>query len=167
MPNGGERIVLEGSERPYSAALEDCGRVDPGETTEVTVYLRSKLPEPEAAHFVKSLTATPLSERQYLSREQLAERRGASPEDLARVKAFANHYGLEVVATDTAARTVTLRGKLEDIEKAFGVELRNYRDGAAQFRDYTGAISLPADIAPAVRAVLGLSTRPAARIRAT
>lgn len=165
MPNGGERIVLEGSERPVASSFEDCGRVDPGKTAEVTVYLRSKLPEVESGKFVNALAAAPLSKRQYLTREQLAEIRGASPEDVARVKAFANRYDLEVGAADPAARTVTLRGKLEDLEKAFGVELRNYRDGATLFRDYAGPISLPAEVASAVEAVLGLSTRPAARAR--
>jgi kumamolisin len=165
MPDGGKRVVLEGSERPLASSFEDCGRVDPGETAEVTVYVRSKLPDIESGQFVNALAAAPLSERQYFSREQLAEIRGASPEDVARVKAFANYYGLEVVKSDPAARSVTVRGKIECLEKAFGVELRNYCDGSAVFRDYAGAISLPADIAPRVQAVLGLSTRPAARAR--
>ncbi|HEX6545246.1 MAG TPA: protease pro-enzyme activation domain-containing protein [Bryobacteraceae bacterium] len=165
MPKGGERIVLEGSERPVASSFEDRGRVDSGETAEVTVYLRSKRPDVEAGQFINALAAKPLSTRQYLTREQLAEMRGASPEDIARLETFANHYGLEVVATDAAARTVTVRGKLEDLEKAFGVELHKYRDGTALFRDYSGPISLPADVATVVQAVLGLSTRPAARSR--
>ncbi|HXE15406.1 MAG TPA: protease pro-enzyme activation domain-containing protein [Bryobacteraceae bacterium] len=167
MPDNGARVVLEESERPLASSFEDCGRVDPGETAEVTVYLRSKLPDVESGQRVNVLAAAPLSERQYLSREQLAEIRGASPEDIARVEAFAKSYGLEVAATDPAARTVALRGKLGNLEKAFGVELRNYRDGAALFRDYAGPISLPADVAPAVQAVLGLSTRAVARRRVT
>jgi kumamolisin len=165
MPDNGERVLLKGSERPHSADLEDCGRADPGKTAEVTVYLRSKPPGAEAERLTSALTATPLSERQYLTREQLAELRGASPEDVSRVETFANRYGLEVVSIDAGARAITLRGKLVDLETAFGVKLRNFRDGAAEFRDYTGSISLPADVAPAVKAVLGLSTRPAAQTR--
>lgn len=164
MPDNGARAILEGSERPGGgASFEDCGPVNPGETAEVTVYLRSKLPDEDTGPFIKSFAAARLSERQYLSREQLAEMRGALAKDVADVEAFAKSYGLEVADTDTAARTMTLRGKLADLEKAFGVELRNYRDGAALFRDYAGSISLPAEVAPAVQAVLGLSTRPAAR----
>jgi kumamolisin len=127
------------------------------------MYLRSKQRDEDRKQFIESLAAAPLSERKYLSREQLAEMRGASSEDIAHIEEFASRYALEVVSTDAAARTVTLRGKLNDLEKAFGVELHNYSDGAGLFRDYSGAISLPADMAPAVEAVLGLSTRPAAR----
>lgn len=164
MPDGSARVVLTGSEGSYGASLEDCGGANPRETADVTVYLRSKLPDAKEQS-VEAFAATSLSERQYLSREQLAEMRGASPEDIARIEAFAKSYGLAVVDTDAAARAVTLRGKLKDLEKAFGVQLRNYHDGMAVFRGYTGPVSLPAEVAPVVQAVLGLSTRPAARSR--
>jgi kumamolisin len=167
MPNeaAAARIVLGGSERPAVTNAQDLGAVDANEEAEVTVHLRSKTPESEIAQLVSELSANPVSERRYLTRDELAELRGASPEDVARVEAFAKRYGLQVTKTNLASRSLTVKGTLGDLEKAFGLELRSYSSGGAVFRGRSGSISLPADVAPAVIGVFGLDTRPVARRR--
>lgn len=166
MPNqaAAARVVLAGSERSGPANAQDLGPVNPGQEAEVTVHLRSKTPEGEIEQIVNDLSAKPPSERKYLTREELGGLRAPSPEDITRVEAFAKRSGLAVVNRD-ASWTMTLRGKLGDLEKAFGVALHDYSADGAVFRGRTGSISLPADVAPAVAGVFGLDTRPAARPR--
>ncbi|MFZ0589144.1 MAG: protease pro-enzyme activation domain-containing protein [Bryobacteraceae bacterium] len=165
MPNeaAATRIVLAGSERSEPANAQDLGPVDPSQEAEVTVHLKSKVPESEMEQLVNNLSSKPPSERKYLTRQELAELRAPSPEDIARVEAFAKRYGLAVMNRDASSRTMTLRGKLGDLEKAFGVKLHNYTAGGTVFRGRTGSISVPADVAPVVTGVFGLDTRPAAR----
>ena len=159
------RITLSGSDRPGLADARDQGPVDPNQTADVTLHLRSKMSDAEIEQFVNELSAKPVSERRYLSREELAELRGAAPADIARVTGFANRYDLKVTDTDAAARTVTIGGTMANLEAAFGVELHNYESAGTVFRDHSNSISLPADIAPVVVGVLGLNTRPIARPR--
>jgi kumamolisin len=165
MPNeaAAARVVLAGSERSKPRNAKDLGPVDPNQEAEVTVHLISKMPENEIKELINDVSLKPPSERKYLTHEELAELRGATPENVGRVVEFAKHYSLAVVNQDAPSRTMTLKGKLADLEKAFGVELQNYSADGAIFRGRSGSISLPADVASAVAGVFGLDTRPVAR----
>ncbi len=159
------RMMLAGSERAPVSNAEDRGPVDPDQQAEVTIYLKSKMPESEIEKLVYELSAKPVSERKYFSQEELAELRGASPESVTRVEAFAREYHLTIVRSDPASRSICLRGRLGDLQKAFGVELQNYQSGGTSFRARCGSISLPAEVASAIEGVFGLDTRPLARPR--
>src|SRR6185312_13742336 len=121
-PSSG-RIALAGSERAPVLSAEDQGPVDPHQEAEVTVYLKSKRPEADIERFVDQLSEEPIAERKYMSRQQLAEWEAPAPEDITKVEAFASQYRLGVFKCDPAARTILLRGKLGDLQRAFGVEL--------------------------------------------
>jgi kumamolisin len=112
---------------------------------------------------VNAESAKPIAERKYLTREQLADMRGATSDDVTKLEAFAGRYHLKVTGADRGARTVSLSGSIADLEAAFGVALHTYQSKGATFRDHVGSVTLPADIAPIVRGVFGLSTRPAAK----
>jgi kumamolisin len=159
------RMTLAGSERAPVSNAEDRGPVDPDQQAEVTIYLKSKMPEGEIDKLINEISTEPVSERKYLSREQLAELRGASPESVTCVEAFAREYHLKIVRSDPASRTISLCGSLGDLQKAFGVALRNYQSAGTSFRARSGCIFLPADVAPAIEGVFGLDTRPLARPR--
>lgn len=159
------RIALPGSERQDVANANDQGSVDPDQEAEVTLNLRSRMPDDEFQKKVNALSMEPITSRKYLSREELSELRGANPEDIARVEAFANRHHLSVANSNPGARTITLRGKLGDLQNAFGVQLRRYEADGQQFRARRGAIYLPSDLASAVTGVFGLDTRPAAKPR--
>ena len=90
----------------------------------------------------------------------------ADPADVAAVESFAATYHLQVTAADPETRTVKLAGTAQQCEQAFGVQLQQASgaDGAT-YLTYSGTIDLPADVAPAIVAVLGLDTHPAARAR--
>jgi kumamolisin len=100
-----------------------------------------------------------------LSREALAQRYGAEAADIAKVEQFARDYGLSVVASSAARRSVALGGTAAKMSAAFGVTLKRCRLGDSIFRGRQGALSVPGDLAGVVVAVLGLDNRPQANAR--
>lgn len=158
------RVVLAGSERPPVLNAEDQGPADPQQEAEITVYLKSKKSGAEIESYVDKLSEEPIAERKYLSRQELSEWKGASSEDI-KVEIFAAQYRLSVVKCDPGARTMFLRGKLGDLQQAFGVELKWYLAGGNSFRARSGSISLPVAVAQAIVGVFGLDMRPVAQPR--
>jgi kumamolisin len=139
--------------------------VDTRQTGQVTLVLRSRTSDPEMQRILDAASAQPLAARTYLSREQMSELHGADASDIDKIKRFAGTHHLAVTRIDNAARTVSLEGTLQNLEQAFGVELHSYEADGRAFRAATGAVQLPADVAPSVTAVLGLDTRPVASPR--
>ncbi len=103
------------------------------------------------------------NDRSYPTREEFVADYGATPEEFARVEAFAREYGLGVAEESAIRRSVVLSGTLTQFTLAFGVKLRRYKHPRGIFRGRTGPIYLPADLAPLVLAVLGLDNRPQAK----
>ena len=88
---------------------------------------------------------------------------GADPEDMALVRSFVEEYGLTIVEENSVARTVRVKGTVEQIGKAFGVQLRMIDTGGQQYLSYAGSISVPKPLAGVITAVLGLDQRPVAQ----
>jgi kumamolisin len=97
------------------------------------------------------------------SREAFADQFGADPADVAAVSTFASSFGLAVVASEPARRTVVLSGTVAQFNAAFGVSLRRIEHPDGTFRGRTGAIELPDELQGVVEAVLGLDDRPQAQ----
>lgn len=165
IPALANRVALSGSEREPVEQVKDCGPVNPDEEAEITVQLRSRTEEAEFQKIVDQISAQPVGERKYLSREELADLRGADPADVARVEAFGKQHNLAVSASGAGSRTLTMRGRLGDLQQAFGTELRCYDENGHRFRGRSGPLYLPQEIASSVTGVFGLDTRPAARTR--
>jgi kumamolisin len=139
------------------------GPVHPEEQVEVTVRLRRRAPL-SAAVQSKTMAAQSPKQRHYLTREQLAQAHGATPEDIAKVVAFAQAHKLAVVETSIPRRSVILSGNAVDIGAAFGVKLEEYdHPQEGTFRGRTGAIMIPADLEGIIVGVFGLDNRPQAR----
>lgn len=153
---------LPGSERNVAQDSKVVGQCDPSERIEVFVMLRRQ----QRAHFDALMSRIEAGDPgvKPLSREALARDYGAAPDDLAKVRAFAQAHGLSVVREDAAARSVLLGGTIAQFQTAFGVKLEHYEHHTAgQFRGRTGTISVPDDLHGVVEAVLGLDNRPQAR----
>ncbi len=156
----GDRFVsLPGSERSPLGDAADAGPVDGAERIEVTVVTRRRTALP--AEYVDG-TAT-------LTREELAERHGAAPADIARVRDMAIRHGLEVTGSDASSRTMRLAGTVSALADVFGASLRRVTSahpagpGRAGHRYRVGGLRLPAELGGIVTAVLGLDDRPQAR----
>ena len=124
------------------------GPVAPDELVDVTVLLRGRSWALDAPR---------------LTREEFASQYGARPDDVAAVEAFAARHELAVLETSVAKRTVKLAGTVEQVSKAFAVELaRETTDRGVVFRGRTGTVSVPEQMAPVVQGVFGLDDRPQA-----
>ncbi|GAC1358917.1 MAG: S53 family peptidase [Acidobacteriaceae bacterium] len=145
------REVLAGSEKtlfPAPAEVQATGRLT------VSVVVRRK----------NRINTKQLGKVRF-TRAEYADCHGADRADLQLVHAFAKEFGLTVEKSTPkpAQRTVMLSGTVAQMQKAFGVELKQATAGGQTFRVREGSIHLPASLAPVVVAVLGLDNRPQAR----
>ena len=139
------------------------GPAHPDQRIEVTVRLRARAPIPQAVRSDATAARHP-HERRYLTREQFAADHGASPEDIAKVVAFAQANHLAVVETSEARRSVWLAGTVAHMGAAFGVTLEEYdHPHGGTFRGRTGSILIPADLHGIIVGVFGLDDRPQAK----
>lgn len=154
------RVELKGSARPAMPYGQDVGPEDPNQQIEVTVYLRRgthEFPSPE------QLGSLPISERNYLTREEFAHRYGARPEDIEKIRAFAAEHGLKVSGENRAARLIKLSGTVQALSEAFGTALRRFQHDSNTFRCRKGALSIPEHLDGIIEAVFGLDNRPQAK----
>jgi kumamolisin len=150
MPNP---VQLRGSARRPVPGARAAGPIDPDERVELTLVLRRRNELPPGR----------------VSREELAERYGADPDDVERVRAALS--GVEVVSADQASRRVIVAGPAAKLAERFGASLsRATSTDPATGRDVThrareGALFVPAELDGIVVAVLGLDDRPQADTR--
>jgi len=155
------RVEIPGSERHISTAHNRVRDADHDRQIDVSVYLRSG----GSYDWVDEEAAKPPAERRVMSRAELAKSHSASDSDIDAVRKFASDYGLDVVATDPARRAMTLRGTVDQIAKAFGVEEIGLfqRSGGELFRGRRGPLTVPADLQGVMTGVFGIDERPQAR----
>ncbi len=153
------KTPLHGSMRHIMAGARRLGRAQPDERLDVSIILHPAGDEvaTRVARMARGETVPPMS------REAFAAACGPKAEDVAAVHEFAAAHHLAVVATHLARRTIILAGTVQQFEMAFGVELDAYEHDTGAYRGRTGEVMLPAYLAGAVQAVLGLDNRPAAR----
>src|SRR3954452_1086766 len=149
-------VPLPGSERPDRPGFRAHGGLAPDSRVDATLILRRRAELPESAF------------AQPLSRDALAERYGAAPEDVELVRQTSEGAGLTVDEVDAGARRVRVSGPVEAVARVFGTDLaestrEDAGDDAPTYRQRTGGLSIPAALAGVVTAVLGLDDRPQAR----
>ncbi|MGA9543680.1 MAG: S53 family peptidase [Candidatus Sulfotelmatobacter sp.] len=156
-----QQLPLAGSERVPLEGAREIGAANPNETVVVTIRLRSragKKPIVNAAEFTK-----PIAKRTIMSRKEFERLHGADPDSIARVEAFARQHKLLVKEKSPGRRTVILSGTVAAMNKAFGVELKEYEYRTGRYRGRTGPIHLPAELHDVVEGVFGLDNRPQAK----
>jgi kumamolisin len=162
MAMSSSRAMIRGSERRLVYDASVAGPVPKDERFEVTVRVRRKTP-------LKKLAAAAcyadqaLKSRRYLTREEYASEHSADAADLAKVENFARGYGLTVVETSPARRSVFLSGTVAQFEAAFGTTIKEYKYHGGTYRGRTGSLTMPSDLADIVEGVFGIDDRPAAR----
>ena len=137
------------------------GPANPNESVNVTVRLRSRAGR---TPLVNTDALKPPGERHsILTRKEFEQAYGADPEDITRVEGFAREHGLTVTEKSLARRTVILSGSVAAMNKAFGVELKQYQYPQGQYRGRTGAVSIPEELEGVIEGVFGLDNRPQAK----
>lgn len=153
----GPRIALAGSTLSREGEEHWVSSADPDQKIVATVVLRRRASAAELGEKLLAGTAEPIS------REAAAEI-GADPQDIAAVRDFVEANGLKIVNENPAARTLRIEGTIQQMDRAFGVQMAWFENAQGQrFLSYRGTISIPASLQGIVIAVLGLDLRPAAR----
>ncbi len=154
-------VALPGTERPAPPGAVSVGPSPDTERIEITLLVRPSHPLDELEARLQQLGN---SEPAVMSREAFQAEYGADPEAIARVSAFAQAHGLEILDVSAASRSVHLAGTVAEMSTAFGVALQQYRlPGGQMFRAHTGPVNVPASLSGVVQAVFGLDTRPQAQ----
>jgi len=149
--------TFQASRRSSLPHTEILGPADPAETASVTVYLRRREPLPPAGTVV-------------LTRDELRERHGADPAELAAVRAELERRGLLVLDADAGSRRIRAEGSVGLLSEVFHTTLHRARtmraessEASEEYRYRTGELTLPEALREATVAVLGLDSRPQAR----
>jgi kumamolisin len=149
-----QRVVLTGSEKaPLSTATAEKP-ARPSSVLTVSVVVRRKNP----------LNTKRLGQDR-LTRAQYRQQHAADPAAITLVRTFAKEFGLTVEkgTPKPERRTIKLTGTVTAMQKAFGVTLAQKVLDGNTYRVREGSIHLPAELAGAVEAVLGLDNRPQAQ----
>ena len=117
----GFRALSNSGRRPAPGAVR-VAAADPKESLSVSIRVRPQPGGPAPPDVLAYASKLP-GQRQYLSREEYAARHGAAPADLDQVTAFAQSHGLRITESSAARRTVVVSGTVEQMNKAFGVDL--------------------------------------------
>lgn len=96
---------------------------------------------------------------QYLSNQQFVAQFGPSQGDYDAIAAFARSHNMTVTRTIPSRKLLEVNGAAKNVEAAFGLRLVQYKgpDGRI-FRAPNDEPAVPADIAPRITGVSGLST---------
>jgi len=152
-----ERVELEGSKLPGLAQCQRVSESGLSSTDPITVSI-----------LLKGQDSAPAEVGPFHTQAQVAQ---PNAKQISDVELFAKKNGLSIASVDPDTRTVKLSGSAANYQKAFGVELNEYKDpadtGGKTFRGYEGTLSLPKNLAGSVDGVLGLSNRPLAKPRNT
>ncbi len=148
-------IAVPGSERVAVPGAQAVGVADAEAWLEVTLKLARRAPLPE-------LDSRPAHQTTHA---ELASQFGASPAQVKRVADVFAAFGLTVIATDAATRTVQLGGPVHAMEDAFQVRLLQYHHDSGNYRGRVGALHVPASVADVVEGVFGLDDRRVAHRR--
>ena len=97
------------------------------------------------------------------SREEFARAFGAHPDDLVRVREFAQAHQLTVRSEAVGPRLVRLVGTVAAFEATFGVALERWAYTGGTYRGRVGPIRIPDELRDIVLGVFGLDDRPQAR----
>jgi subtilase family serine protease len=152
-------VPLPGSERTQLSRVQSAGQLNESETITVTLVLRRRAQVP-AALVIGPETVT---------HEELDAQYGAETDDIALVTSTMTELGLTVTDTHQGSRRMMVSGTIAALSAAFGTTLTLVTSpqlsgtGQATHRYRSGGLSVPANLAGIVTAVLGLDDRPVAR----
>lgn len=151
--------ALPGSARASLPHATEVGPVDSSTRIELTVFLRRR------AELPPELVVGPDT----ITRQELADRYGADPADLALLREHLVSDDIRIVDTDLGARRVRVSGTIGALTSAFGTSVSLIRSphpvtgGSVEHRYRSGELRIPAALDGVVEAVVGFDTRPQAR----
>ncbi|MGA5269628.1 S53 family peptidase [Streptomyces lydicamycinicus] len=154
----GGRHALPGTKPLWATRQADQGATSATAAVTARVYLAGRdakgladraraVSDPHSAAYGK-----------YLSPAQVRARYGATHDQIAKVTGWLKKSGLTV--TGTTNRYLTVKGDAAAAERAFAVDLHNYRKSGHTYHAPSSTASAPAALADAVLTVTGLDNAP-------
>ncbi len=126
--------------------------IDANAIVDATIYLKTETS-------IDAILADVLKTGVYLTRDELAAKYAASPENIQKVIDYAASHGLSVGHNSIDRRSVSVRGTAANIQNAFGVQLSTFKSKGVTYRVREGYISVDESIHPLVEGVFGLDNR--------
>ncbi|MFF3738640.1 protease pro-enzyme activation domain-containing protein [Streptomyces sp. NPDC002566] len=155
---GPARDALAGTRPAWATAEADRGATPDGARVSARVYLAGRDAAGLAAYARAVSDPGSPSYGEYLSAQQSRARFGATPAQVAAVRAWLTSAGLKV--TSVTPRYLAVSGDVAAAEKAFGTQLHDYAKGAGTYRAPSAAATVPAGLDGAVLTVTGLDNAP-------
>ena len=147
--------ILPGSKRTVLAGAKLVGPANANQHIEVTLKLRR----------MKELPNLQSRPARAMSRDEFAATYGASQKDIDEAKTVLGKFGLTLVHSNPAARSIRFSGTVAQMENAFQVKLFNYAHESGNYRGRVGDVHVPAELNGIVVGVFGLDNRRVARRR--
>ena len=105
----------------------DLGAADPSQSITVTLSLTSK-DRAGLDKFVEDVrTPGTGSYHEFITHQEFVQRFGATTETINAVKKFAAAHNLKVLSVSANQLSVGLRGSVSDVQKAFSVQIHNFK----------------------------------------
>jgi kumamolisin len=150
---------VKGSTHVIPKAHKLLKATSPREMITVTLIVRRRKGGPKMRE-AKDFAVKAAAVHAPVNRAQFIADHGADPREIEQVIAFAKSNGLDVVETNTGARSVVVRGTAAKVNKAFSVKLNDYQGTLRKYHSHTGPAKLPGELSTIVEAVIGLHNRP-------
>jgi len=147
--------TLAGTRPDWAAASADKGATPGGDQLTARVYLAGRDPAGLAAYARAVATPGSSGYDRFLSPAQVQQAFGATPAQVAAVRAWAAGAGLTVVGSDP--HYLDVHGAVTAVDRAFGTRLHEYDVQGRLLKAPDANAVVPAAIAGAVLGVTGLS----------
>jgi kumamolisin len=156
-----EFLPLPKSGRKPASGAVSIADTSPTSEIEITVRIRSRQPLSLAERLQRAgeLGCRKIRDRENVKREEYAHTYGADPADIEAVRQFAKQYHLGEVGSSAGGRSLRFKGSVSNMNRAFGITLRNYKYPFGQYMGREGSLFLPADLIHIVQGVFGLDGR--------
>lgn len=149
------RVILH-STPPYASASTAVRPENPATVIDVTIWLKPHDRATMDALAQELYDTRSPNYRHWLTRQEVAERFAPSANEAATVRQFFSSHNLHVVLTDRDNFFVRARGTVGDVQKAFQVQLNDYRLHGKLVRANDRDPRVEGAAASLVRAVAGL-----------
>lgn len=81
-------------------------------------------------------------------------------QDIGLIKEFVEEFGLTVTKVKLTERWITIKGKIEDIEKALKIDILEYEFDDLKYYFHNGVMEIPQEIEHLVEAITGINKAP-------
>ena len=147
--------TLVGTHPDWAAPAADKGATPSGDQLTARVYLAGRNPAGLAAYARAVSSPGSSGYGRYLTPAQVQQSFGATPAQVAAVRAWATGAGLTVVGSDP--HYLDVHGSAADVDRAFGTHLHEYDVRGQLLKAPATNAVVPASVAAAVLGVTGLS----------